>query len=361
MAPADPVLRRSWDRPPFRCDGSVTHLDRVETQTHPCRRRGNQVPTPGTRDRGNCSTNRCFWQRPGQRADRAVSCESEVLRRSLRSATSVVVVGGGFIGLEIASAARIMGLQVHVIESLPQLMARAVSRPMSEYLLDQHRALGTTIHLASSVTAFTGLDGRVGEVILSNGTAIPADLVLVGIGSEPSVELARHAGLDVADGIVVDHQLRTSDESVFAVGDGAQSPFPGREGLRRLESVQNAESQGRRVALEVLGAGPSGPEVPWFWTEQAGQRLQMVGWIEEHDQVVVRPHAAPSGFSTFLFTHGALVAAESINAERDHVALRRLFSAGGGVSPDQVADPGWDLRDHVRATIRSVRCNASKT
>jgi 3-phenylpropionate/trans-cinnamate dioxygenase ferredoxin reductase subunit len=279
--------------------------------------------------------------------------DSEALRAALPLAKSVVVVGGGFIGLEIASTARALGARVDVIESLPRLMARVVSEPVANFFLTEHRAKGTSVHLSSGVTHFSGTGGRVSSVSTIDGLELPADLVVVGVGSTPSIELATAAGLEVTDAVVVDGHLLTSDPSISAIGDCVRFPLPNREGLFRLESVQNAVDQARCVARRLTGHEEPYQAVPWFWTEQAGHRLQMAGWLEDHDEAVIRPGQNPTRFSAFLLKAGNLVGAESVNAPADHIAVRRLLAAGGTISSEHLADPQWDVRAHVTSELKA--------
>lgn len=279
--------------------------------------------------------------------------DSIALRAKLSTAKSVVVIGGGSLGLEIASAARTFGTSVEVIESLPHLMARAVSVLVAEFFLAQHREQGTKVHLSSSVEAFVGdPQGRVSGVRTRDGKALAADLVIVAIGATPVVGVAQQAGLQVADALIVDEQLQTSDPSVLAVGDGVRFPSPSHDTFMRLESVQSAESQGSRVAKRLAGHGASSPEVPWFWTEQAGHRLQMVGWPGDHHETILRTSGDPTRFTAFTFRERLLVGAESVNSEGDHVAIRRLLLGGGTITRSQAADPDFDLRRHVKANLK---------
>ena len=222
--------------------------------------------------------------------------DAEDLRTALRGAASVVVVGGGFIGLEVASGARKLGADVHVIESLPRLMARVVSEPVANFFLIEHRANGAHVHLSSGVTHFSGVDGRVRSVSTIDGLELAADVVVVGVGSVPNVDLARAAGLAVTDAVVVDGELLTSDPAITAIGDCVRFPLPGRDGLFRLESVQNAVDQARCVAARLAGRPSVYDAVPWFWTEQVGHRLQMAGWLDDHDQAIIRPSKDPKKF-----------------------------------------------------------------
>lgn len=251
----------------------------------------------------------------------------------------VVVIGGGFIGLEVAAAARMAGKPVTVIEAAPRLMARAVSPVMSNFFLDLHRSQGTEI-LLNMVAA----DVRPDAVTLENERRIPADLVVAGIGVIPNVELARAAGLEVNDGIMVDEFMRTTDPAIFAIGDCAEHPNVFAGGRARLESVQNAVDQARCVARVILGLPEPYRDVPWFWTDQFETRFQMAGLSGAHDQSVTRGSIEARKFSVFYFKQGRLLAVDSVNRPRDHVTARKMLAAGTPLTPAQAADETVDLK-----------------
>src|SRR5581483_4326167 len=222
--------------------------------------------------------------------------EAIEIRQRIRSARDIIVIGGGFIGLELAAAARGMGKSVRVLEVQTRLMARAMPPILSEFYRDVHSAEGVDISLAVSISKMNGHRGRVTEVVLDNGATYPADLVLVGIGVVPNVELARVAGLSVANGITVDEHLATQDPSIYAIGDCADhpnpfaaNPFAAPQGARvRLESVQNAVDQAKSVAAAILGRAETYRAVPWFWTDQFDIKLQMAGLSGGCQEVIAR-------------------------------------------------------------------------
>lgn len=269
--------------------------------------------------------------------------EAVALRQRIAEASSVAVIGGGFIGLEVAAAARAFGKQVTVIEAAPRLMARAVSPLLSDFFLEVHRGQGAEVILNAQVTKV-----EAGGVILADGRNIAADLVVAGIGVIPNVELARAAGLDVANGIVVDEFMRTSDPAIFAIGDCAEHPNVFANALAggrtRLESVQNAVDQAKCVARAIVGNPAPYRDVPWFWTDQHGIRFQMVGLAEGHDEFVVRGSIEDRKFSVFYFKGGRLLAVDSVNRFGDHVAARRILAARTPLSPAQAADETVDLK-----------------
>ena len=269
--------------------------------------------------------------------------EAVALRQRLAEARSVAVIGGGFIGLEVAAAARGFGKPVTVIEAAPRLMARAVSPVLSDFFLEVHRAKGCEVTLNAAVT---GLQPE--AVLLSNGSSVAADLVVAGIGVVPNVELARAAGLEVGNGIMVDEFLRTADPAIFAIGDCAEHPNAFANALEggrtRLESVQNAVDQAKCVAGIIAGAAAPYRDVPWFWTDQYAIRFQMVGLSAGHEEVVVRGSLVDQKFSAFYFKQGRLLAVDSVNRFGDHVAARKLLTARTAISPAQAADESVDLK-----------------
>jgi 3-phenylpropionate/trans-cinnamate dioxygenase ferredoxin reductase subunit len=260
----------------------------------------------------------------------------------------LAVVGGGFIGLELAASARKAGLAAVVIEAAPRLMMRAVSEPISAYYADLHRAHGVEIHLGVGVTGFAGADGRVTGVETSAGT-IAADLVVVGVGVAAEDGLARAAGLDCYRGIVVDAASATSDPHIVACGDCTVRRLADGS-LLRLESVQNAVEQAKSAAATLMGKDRPFVATPWFWSDQYDVKLQMVGLSAGHDRAVTRGSPADAAFSVFYWRDGRLVAVDSVNRATDHMAARRLLDKGGNVSADAIADPAFDLMAAVKAT-----------
>jgi 3-phenylpropionate/trans-cinnamate dioxygenase ferredoxin reductase subunit len=270
--------------------------------------------------------------------------DAVALRERLVAGARVVVVGAGFIGLEVAAAARTRGARVTVLEVAPRCMGRALSEPMAAFLAERHRAAGTDLQMDAGVEAMVpGAGGRVAAVVVAGGGEIPADVVVVGIGIRPNGELAEAAGLAVEDGILVDPTLRTEDPAIWAAGDCVRLMRPGGASLR-LESVQNATDQGRAVAAAITGTPAPYDALPWFWSDQLGCRLQIAGLQGGHDQVVLRGRPADGAFSAFCFAGGRLLAVESVNQPRDHMAARKLLASGGTLAPGDAADPSLDLR-----------------
>ena len=270
--------------------------------------------------------------------------ESEALRQRIHSARHVVVIGAGFIGLEFAATARIKGLEVDVVELATRVMARAVTAEISDYFQERHVAAGIRIHPGVQATGIEGRDDKVCGVSLSDGRHIPADLVVVGVGVLPNVELAAEAGLPVASGIIVNEQLLTPDPNISAIGDCALFASPRFGGSLRLESVQNATDHARCVAARLTGDAKTYDGLPWFWSDQGDDKLQIAGLTTGYDHVVVRGDRAARSFSAFCYRSGQLVGIESVNRAADHVFGRKLLGMNRSIAPERVADPGFDLK-----------------
>jgi 3-phenylpropionate/trans-cinnamate dioxygenase ferredoxin reductase subunit len=270
--------------------------------------------------------------------------ESEALRQRIASARHVVVIGAGFIGLEFAATARAKGLEVDVVELGARVMARAVTAEISDYFQARHTAAGIRIHLGVQATSIESDGSHATGVSLSDGRHIPADLVVVGVGVLPNVELAAQAGLPVASGIIVDEQLLTADPDISAIGDCALFASPRFGGSLRLESVQNATDHARCVAARLTGDAKTYDGQPWFWSDQGDDKLQIAGLTTGYDRVVVRGDPAQRSFSAFCYKGGQLVGVESVNRASDHVFGRKILGMNRSIEPQQAADPSFDLK-----------------
>jgi 3-phenylpropionate/trans-cinnamate dioxygenase ferredoxin reductase component len=270
--------------------------------------------------------------------------DSEALRHRVASGQRVIVIGAGFIGLEFAATARAKGLEVDVVELGARVMARAVTAEISEFSQSQHAAAGIRIHFGVQVTSIESDGGKVSGVSLSDGRHLPADLVVVGVGVLPNVELAAEAGLPVAAGIIVNEHLLTADPNISAVGDCALYASPRFGGSLRLESVQNATDHARCVAARLTGDAKPYDGLPWFWSDQGSDKLQMVGLTTGYDQVVVRGDRGAGAFSAFCYKSGHLLGIESVNRAGDHMFGRRLLAAHRSITPAQAADASFDLK-----------------
>ncbi len=270
--------------------------------------------------------------------------ESEALRQRIASGQRVVVIGAGFIGLEFAATARAKGLEVDVAELGARVMARAVTAEISQFFQDRHTAAGIRIHLGVQATSVESDGVNVTGVSLSDGRHVPADLVVVGVGVLPNIELAAQAGLSVASGIIVNEQLLTSDPDISAVGDCALFASPRFGGSLRLESVQNATDHARCVAARLTGDARTYDGLPWFWSDQGPDKLQIAGLTTGYDQVVVRGDAGQGSFSAFCYKSRQLVGIELINRAGDHVFGRKILGLNRSIAPEQAADASFDLK-----------------
>lgn len=248
--------------------------------------------------------------------------DAGALRAALPSAAHVLILGGGFIGLEMAATLRGLGKQVTVLEAAPRLLARAGSPEVSRHLLETHRASGIEIRLGQGVDEVLIEAGRFTGVRLGS-ELLTADLLIVSVGSVPQTELAEAAGLVCNNGVVVDEQLRTSDPHVSAIGDCTSFPYAPWQRQLRLESVQNANEQAKTLAARLCGAAQAYACVPWFWSDQGETRLQITGLWQPGMRLEIKPGPKPGSFSALHFDGTVLKAAESINAPADHLALRR--------------------------------------
>ena len=266
--------------------------------------------------------------------------DSLALRRAMQAGARVALVGGGYIGLEVAAAARKLGCDTTILEAAPSLMGRQVARELGDWYARLHRHHGADVRLEAEVARLFG-DDRVEGVELADGGRIDADIVVIGVGIRPNAELAMQAGLDAGDGIEVDDQGRTSDPDIFAAGDVTRQPNPYVDGKLRLESWQNAQNQALVAGQAMAGAEDvRHGDVPWFWSDQYGINLQMVGMPSGQPRHVWRgdPAAGP-GFTLFyLDGAGRLTAANAVDRPGDIAAARRMIERGLSPDPDKLAD-----------------------
>lgn len=272
--------------------------------------------------------------------------DSAALRADLDLAQHVVVIGGGFIGLEVAAGATARGKHVTVVETTDRLLGRAVAPVTSEFYATAHRARGTAIEFNVTVTAVTG-SSRVDGVELADGRWIEADVVVIGIGMTPHTLLAERAGLACAGGIVVDADARTSAPGVVAAGDCTVTALPG-GGYLHVESVNNAIAQAKRAAASILGAPRPSTGVAWFWSDQHDLKLQIAGLNAGYEQVVVRGETRTESFSVLYYRDDRLIAIDAINAPRDYMAVRRILDAGATVPASAATDTATELKQFLR-------------
>jgi 3-phenylpropionate/trans-cinnamate dioxygenase ferredoxin reductase component len=268
----------------------------------------------------------------------------DALRPAFQSAKTLAVVGGGYIGLEVAAVARKYDLSVTVIEALDRVMARAVSRPVSEFYEKVHREAGVVFHMNTAVEGFEGREHLTG--VRAGGRVFAADIALVGIGVVPNSEIAQDAGLECEDGIRVDKFCATADPAIFAAGDCTRHHGRGGD-LIRLESVQNAIDQAKHAALAMVGKPTPYGEVPWFWSDQYDLKLQIAGLAKPDDRIVMRGDPASRKFAVFHLRDGAVVAVEAVNAAPEYMIGRKLIADAAHVAPERLADTAISMKNIV--------------
>jgi 3-phenylpropionate/trans-cinnamate dioxygenase ferredoxin reductase subunit len=272
--------------------------------------------------------------------------DADRLTDALAKAQNVAIIGGGFIGLEVATTARAMGKSVTVLEAAGRVMARAVAPQISSWFETMHRNMGTDVRCGAGVAELQG-DGGVEAVLLADGTRIAADLVLVGIGALPNIEIAATADLPCPNGIATDERGATQDPLIFAAGDCALTPSPWAAVPVRLESVQNAIDQGKTVAAALMGQDARYEAVPWFWSDQGTAKLQTTGLPVGADSHLLRGNPADGRFTVFHLRDGRLIAADSVNSPADHMAARRLVAARTSFTPEHLVDPAVSLKSLI--------------
>lgn len=263
----------------------------------------------------------------------------DAMAAPLRAARRVLVVGGGYIGLEAAAVARKLGAAVTLVEAGPRILGRVAAAETADVMRALHRAHGVEIREATALERLTGTD-RVSGAVLAGGETLAADLVIVGIGLSPRSAIAEDAGLEIADGVAVDALGRSSAPGIWAAGDCASFPYRGRR--IRLESVQNAVDMGAAVARNMLGADRPYEPVPWFWSDQYDAKLQIAGLSNDHDRVVAR--VRDGAVSHWYYAGGVLRAVDAIGDGRAYMVGKRLIEAGRSPAPEAVADPATDLK-----------------
>ena len=259
----------------------------------------------------------------------------DALQPLFRPGARMAVVGGGYIGLEVAAVGAKRGLDVTVFETADRLMARAVSPIVSDFYAAEHAKAGVKLNLNSSVEGFDGKEKI--EIVKAGGKAWLADIVLVGIGVVPNDMLARESGLGCQDGIIVDRNAMTTDPSIFAAGDCTR--HTGREGIEiRLECVQNAIDQAKHAALAMLGRPKTYSEVPWFWSDQYDLKLQIAGLAQQSDRMVLRGDPTSRKFAVFHLRDGVVAAVEAVNAAPEYMIGKKLIADGTAVTAEKLAD-----------------------
>lgn len=273
--------------------------------------------------------------------------DARAVAAALGDSQHACVIGGGFIGLEVAAALRSNGANVTVVESQPRLLARTFPAAMSDYVAEAHRRRGVVLELGCGVRALHGQQGRVATVELNDGRRIDCDLVVLGIGVQPNSELAEQAGIACDNGILVDSLGRSSAPNVLAVGDVANMALPlvpGGPQRVRLESIQAANDGARAAATQLVDRPQPLDAVPWFWSEQHELKFQMAGLPAPGDQTVLRGELASDKFTLFYLRDGAVRAAHTVNRPAEHMLARKLIATGARIAPELLADPSVDLK-----------------
>lgn len=277
------------------------------------------------------------------------AAHANALQSVLHPGKRLAVVGGGFIGLEVAASARQLGLEVTVIEREPRLLSRVVCAEVSAYFERRHQEAGVALLLDTAVSGFAGQAGRVSAVALADGREIPCDIALVGIGALPNQELAAAAGLECANGVVVDDSARTGNHRIFAIGDCANRPMPIYGERMRLESVPNALEQAKQAAWAICGKPAPSPEVPWFWSDQFDIRLQIAGLPFGSEHTVLRGSIDGGKFAVFhLSTEHRVLAVEAVSFPQAMAVGKMLIGKRAIVDPARIADEAVPLKELVR-------------
>ncbi|MCK6369848.1 MAG: FAD-dependent oxidoreductase [Gammaproteobacteria bacterium] len=264
----------------------------------------------------------------------------------------LVIIGGGYIGLEVAAVAVTAGLEVAVVEIADRVMARAVAPPISRFYREVHEAAGVDFHLETGVMEINRAEDGV-RVRCTTGRQLPADLVVVGVGISPTTALAEDAGLKCSTGIIVDEFCRTSDPRIYAAGDCTNHPNSLLGRRLRLESVHNAQEQGKTAALSILGKPEAYAQIPWFWSDQYDLKLQMVGLAEDYTAMILRGDPASRAFAAFYFVGERLIAVHAINSGREFMLSKKLIAQGAHLDPHKVADTSIAFKD-IAAEARSA-------
>lgn len=270
----------------------------------------------------------------------------EPIQAQFTEGKRLLIIGGGYIGLEAAAVARQLGMSVTLLEMAPRILQRVAAEKTSDYFRRLHSEHGVVIREASVLKTLLERDGKVCGGELDNGEVIDADLVLVGIGGQANTELAEAAGLQCDNGIIVDGQGRTSDPDIFAAGDCCSFSRSGKQ--IRLESVQNASDQGDLVARVINGEDQSYTATPWFWSDQYDCRLQIAGLNLGHDHTVTRYGDNSQSLSVWYYEGDQLLAVDAMNDAKSYAFGRKLIEAGKNPAPEVIEDPATDLKALVK-------------
>lgn len=273
------------------------------------------------------------------------AADAEALKTALGPDKRLAVVGGGYVGLEAAASARALGGHVMIIEREPRVLARVACETLSNFFQDYHGARGVAFELNAGVAGFDGEDGHVTGVRLTDGRVVACDVALVGVGAVPNEELARDAGLECANGVVVDIEARTADPFVFAIGDLTHRPLPIYGRQFRLESVPNALEQAKQAAAAIAGRPMPPHEIPWFWSDQYDLKLQIAGLPFDADTQIVRGDVAAAKFAVFHLKGDLVQAVEAVNAPPEFMAGKQLIAKRTAVSIEKLANSSISMKE----------------
>ncbi len=278
----------------------------------------------------------------------------EAMQKGFADGAKLVVVGGGYIGLEVAAVAVKRGLDVTILETESRVMHRVVAREISQFFQDMHVEEGAKLALGRRVQQINGKDGKVVSVACADGFNVDADMVVIGIGIIPNVELAEAAGLKCSNGIVVDENCQTTDPDILAIGDCTRHPngLLGRH--LRLESVHNAIEQGKTAAANIIGEPAPYNQVPWFWSDQYNVKMQIAGMSDVHEQFVLRGDPATRSFSAFYLQQGKIVAVDAINSPREFMIGKKLVAAGAKIPVADLANADKDFKEMATAALEAA-------
>lgn len=269
------------------------------------------------------------------------------IRAELKNRKHAVIIGAGYIGLEVAAVIRQLGLDVTVVEMADRVMSRVVSAEISDFYQIEHTSHGVKLRLSTGITAFRGSD-RIKAVEIADGEQVPADFAVVGVGIVPNTELAADAGLIVDDGIVVDDQCQTNDSNIYAVGDCTAHPNAIYNRQLRLESVHNALEQAKTAASNICGNEAHYSQVPWFWSDQYDLKLQIAGLSTGYDDVIIRGNPADRSFACLYLKDGCLIATDAVNSPRDFLQSKVLIAGQLRIDRDKLADANVQLKDLLK-------------
>ncbi|HUO13068.1 MAG TPA: FAD-dependent oxidoreductase [Caulobacteraceae bacterium] len=273
------------------------------------------------------------------------AADAEDLKLALGPGRRLAVVGGGYIGLEAAASGRALGAEAVVLEALPRILARSSCAVLSDFFTGYHRARGVGFELGVTIEAFEGSAGKVTGVHLADGRVIACDAVVVGIGVLPNEELARDAGLECANGVVVDEHARTADPDIYAIGDVTQRPLPLYARSHRLESVANALEQARQAAAAIAGKPAPPHEVTWNWSDQYDLKLQLAGIAFDTDDLLVRGDPASGKFAVFHLKGSVIRAVEAVNAPAEFMGGRMLIGSQKPIDRAKLADVAVSMKE----------------